>query len=60
MDEPTEKIEDGRTWYMQACGHYQSAKNSKFGLCPNCQFMAGNVGLSIPIKYPELLPKEVV
>jgi hypothetical protein len=57
MSKPLEKIEDGITWHLQACGHYQgNVKESRYGLCPNCEFLA-RLGISIEIKHPELMPK---
>lgn len=54
---PPEKVEDGISWYMMACGHLQGGSpESRYGLCPNCEFGA-TLGISIKIPHPELLPE---
>jgi len=50
---------NGIQWYMMACGHRQgNSPNSKYGLCPNCEFIARR-GISIPIVHKHLLPEEI-
>jgi hypothetical protein len=50
---------NGISWWMEACGHRQSgSRQSTYGLCPNCEFIA-KCGISIKIPYPELLPPKL-